>query len=52
MVDGDGVGDGDGGGRSGGGGEGLELVERGLKADPLGLVQRELEVPHGLHPVS
>lgn len=53
MVDGDGVRDGDGGGGRGGGGEGLELVERGLEADPLGLVQRELEVPHGHHhPVS
>ena len=39
MVDGDGVCDsGDGG--SDGGGEGMELVEGGLEADPLGLVQR------------
>ena len=54
MIDGDGVrdGDGGGGGRVGGGGEGLELVERGLEADPLGLVQREMEVPHGQHAVS
>jgi hypothetical protein len=42
LVDGDGVRDGDGGGRRGGGREGLELVERRLEADPLGLVQREV----------
>jgi hypothetical protein len=47
LVDGDGVRDGDGGGGRGGGREGLELVERRLEADPLGLVQREVEVPHG-----
>ena len=44
-------GDGDGGGGRGRGGEGLELVEGGLEADPLGLVQREVEVSHGRYAV-
>ena len=52
LVDGDGVRDGDSGGGFGGGGEGLELMERSLEADPLGLVQREVEVSHGLSAVS
>ena len=48
LVDGEGVRDGDGGGEFGGGGEGLELMEHGLEVDPLGLVQWEVEVSHGL----
>jgi hypothetical protein len=52
VVDGDGVRDGDGGGGRGSGREGLELVERGLETDPLGLVQRDLEVPHVHQAVS
>jgi sRNA-binding protein len=52
MVDRDGVRDSDGGGGHGGGREGLELVESDLEADPPGLVQREVEIPHVHQAVS
>lgn len=48
LIDGNGVRDGDGGGGRGGGRNGLELLKRGLEADPLGLVQREVAVLHSL----
>jgi hypothetical protein len=44
LIDGNGVRDGDG----SGGRNGLELLKRGLEADPLGLVQREVAVLHSL----
>jgi hypothetical protein len=44
LIDGNGVRDGD----SAGGRNGLELLKRGIKVDPLGLVQREVAVLHSL----